>query len=123
VALPGGDFAVDGFDRLVKDLQAAYPFLGPDWARRLVRAYGTEARDILGDAQSAADLGPEFGATLTGAEVRWQMRREYAREAADVVWRRTRLGLKMNDAQIAALDEWMRQERGAVDAAPRAAEG
>jgi hypothetical protein len=29
----------------------------------------------------------------------------------------------MNDAQIAALDEWMRQERGAVDAAPRAAEG
>ncbi|MEQ8901503.1 MAG: glycerol-3-phosphate dehydrogenase [Roseovarius sp.] len=123
VALPGGDFAVDGFDRLVKDLQAAYPFLGPDWARRLVRAYGTEAREILGAAQSASDLGPDFGATLTGAEVRWQMRREYAREAADVVWRRTRLGLKMSKTQIAALDEWMRQERGASDAAPRAAEG
>jgi len=123
VALPGGDFAVDGFDRLVKDLQAAYPFLGPDWARRLVRAYGTEAREILGDAQSASDLGPDFGATLTGAEVRWQMNREYARGAEDVVWRRTRLGLKMSQEQIAALDEWMRQERGAVDAAPRAAEG
>ncbi|GAW33288.1 aerobic glycerol-3-phosphate dehydrogenase [Roseovarius sp. A-2] len=123
VALPGGDFAVDGFDRLVKDLQAAYPFLGPDWARRLVRAYGTEAREILGDAQSASDLGPDFGATLTGAEVRWQMRREFARAAADVVWRRTRLGLKMDEAQIEALDEWMRQERGASDAATCTAEG
>jgi glycerol-3-phosphate dehydrogenase len=36
------------------------------------------------------------------------MRHEYAREAADVVWRRTRLGLKMTGAEIAALDDWMR---------------
>jgi len=25
-----------------------------------------------------------------------------------VVWRRTRLGLRMTEAQIAALDDWMR---------------
>jgi len=43
--------------------------------------------------------------------VRWQMTREHAREAADVVWRRTRLRLKMTDDQIAALDEWMRAAR------------
>ncbi len=107
VALPGGDFAVDGFEALVESLRQGYPFLAPGHARRLVRAYGTEAAKIMGAAKSAADLGRDFGATLTEAEVRWQMRHEYAREAADVVWRRTRLGLKMTRAQIAALDDWM----------------
>ncbi|MGR3548280.1 MAG: glycerol-3-phosphate dehydrogenase [Roseovarius sp.] len=123
VALPGGDFPVDGFDRLTENLHRAYPFLTEAWARRLVRAYGTEAVDILGEAREAADLGPDFGATLTGAEVRWQMDHEYARTAADVVWRRTRLGLKMTEAQIAALDDWMQQERGLDRAAPVAAKG
>ncbi|MFU8776481.1 MAG: glycerol-3-phosphate dehydrogenase [Roseovarius sp.] len=123
VALPGGDFPVDGFDRLTESLHRAYPFLTPAWARRLVRAYGTEALDIMGEAREAADLGPDFGATLTGAEVRWQMDHEFARAAADVVWRRTRLGLKMTEAQIAALDDWMQQERGLNGATPVAAKG
>jgi glycerol-3-phosphate dehydrogenase len=51
------------------------------------------------------------------------MGHEYARAAADVVWRRTRLGLKMTEAQIAALDDWMQQERGLDRAAPVAAKG
>jgi glycerol-3-phosphate dehydrogenase len=123
VALPGGDFAVDGVDRLVKDLQDAHPFLSEPWARRLVRAYGTDAAKIMGEAGAASDLGPDFGATLTGAEVRWQMRHEFAREAADVVWRRTRLGLKMSEAQIAELETWMRQQRAAQTAHPQAAKG
>ncbi|WP_081507613.1 glycerol-3-phosphate dehydrogenase [Roseovarius mucosus] len=123
VALPGGNFPVDGFDSLTESLHRAYPFLTAAGARRLVRAYGTEAQDILGQAREAADLGPDFGAGLTGAEVRWQMDHEYARTAADVVWRRTRLGLKMTEAQIAALDDWMQHERGLDRAAPVAAKG
>ncbi|WP_375552939.1 glycerol-3-phosphate dehydrogenase [Roseovarius mucosus] len=123
VALPGGNFPVDGFDPLTESLRRAYPFLTAAGARRLVRAYGTEAQDILGQAREAADLGPDFGAGLTGAEVRWQMDHEYARTAADVVWRRTRLGLKMTEAQIAALDDWMQHERGLDRAAPVAAKG
>ncbi|MDA3858055.1 MAG: glycerol-3-phosphate dehydrogenase [Roseovarius sp.] len=111
VPLPGGDFAVDGGEALAESLERGYPFLSKAWARRLVRAYGTEAVDILGDAREACALGPDFGATLTGAEVRWQMSREFAREAADVVWRRTRLGLRMSESQIAALESWMTQER------------
>ncbi|MGK8233231.1 glycerol-3-phosphate dehydrogenase [Roseovarius sp. MS2] len=122
-ALPGGNFPVDGFDPLTESLHRAYPFLTAAGARRLVRAYGTEAQDILGQAREAADLGPDFGAGLTGAEVRWQMDHEYARTAADVVWRRTRLGLKMTEAQIAALDDWMQHERGLDRAAPVAAKG
>jgi len=123
VALPGGDFAVDGVDRLVEDLRGTCPFLSAPWARRLVRAYGTEAAQIVSGAREASDLGPDFGATLTGAEVRWQIEHEFAREAADVVWRRTRLGLKMTEGQIAELETWMRQQREAQTARPQAAKG
>ena len=111
VALPGGDFAVDGVGALVDSLLSQHPFLDRDWALRLVRAYGTEAAEILGEARSAEDLGRDFGATLTEAEVSWQMAHEFAREAADIVWRRTRLGLKMTADEIAALDDWMRAAR------------
>jgi glycerol-3-phosphate dehydrogenase len=105
--LPGGNFPVDGVEALIAKLQADHPFLTPVWARRLVRAYGTEAADILGNARSAEDLGRDFGATLTEAEVIWLMQREFARRAADVVWRRSKLGLRLSDDQIATLDAWM----------------
>jgi glycerol-3-phosphate dehydrogenase len=62
---------------------------------------------LLGTAQSAADLGRDFGATLTEAEVRWLMTHEFARAAADIVWRRTKLGLRMTKEQIAELDAYM----------------
>ena len=112
VPLPGGDFPVGEVDRLIGALQAVYPFLTDRWARRLIRAYGTEAAEMLGKATAAADLGRDFGADLTEREVRWLMRREYARGAEDVVWRRSKLGLRMTAGQIAALDRWMQ------DAAP-----
>jgi len=117
VALPGGDFAVDGVDRLIADLCAAYPFLSGPWARRLIRAYGTEAGAVLGAAGSAADLGLDFGATLTAREVDWLMAEEFARRAADVVWRRNKLGLRMTAPQIAALDDWMMARRAEVQLA------
>ena len=64
---------------------------------------------MLKGAQNAADLGIDFGATLTEVEVRWLMTHEFARAAADIVWRRTKLGLRMTAAQIAALQEFMEQ--------------
>ena len=108
VPLPGGDFPVDRFEGLVIELQAEYPFLSEPWARRLARAYGTEAHGLLDGAREAEALGRDFGATLTEAELRWLMEKEWARTAADVVWRRSKLGLRMTEAQIAAVDDWMK---------------
>ncbi|WP_102226278.1 glycerol-3-phosphate dehydrogenase [Acidimangrovimonas sediminis] len=110
VALPGGDFPVDGVAALIDGLLRDYPFLTPAWAKRLVRHYGTEAREILGRAQTAAALGHDFGATLTEAEVRWLVAHEFAMTAEDVVWRRTKLGLRMAPEEIAALDAWMQRQ-------------
>ncbi len=113
VPLPGGDFPVDGVPVLIAGLRDAHPFVSDAWARRLVRAYGTEALDMLGGAKTTADLGRDFGATLTEREVIWLMDREFARSAADIVWRRGKLGLRMDAAQIAALDDWMQARAGA----------
>jgi glycerol-3-phosphate dehydrogenase len=117
VALPGGDFPVDGVADLVARLRIEAPFLSDFWALRLVRAYGTEAFEMIAGAREAADLGHDFGATLTEREVLWLMRQEYARTAEDVVWRRSKLGLRMSKEQIAALDGWMRVHRHASSAA------
>lgn len=108
VPLPGGDFSVADVNTLIAALKQDYPFLTPFWAKRLVRAYGTEAGTVLGGAKTTDDLGQDFGATLTAREVNWLMSREFARCAEDIVWRRSKLGLRMDPDQILALDDWMR---------------
>ena len=107
--LPGGDFPVTGFEAEVSALKRNYPFLNTRLARRLTRLYGTRARVLLGDASSAADLGMDFGADLTEAELRYLIANEWAVTADDVLWRRTKRGLHMDAAQTAALDAWMRE--------------
>ena len=113
VALPGGDFPVDGVAVLIEALRRDYPFLDASWATRLVRAYGTEAWQVLGEAKEAANLGRDFGATLSEAELRWLIEQEYARTAEDVLWRRSKLGLRLEADQVKALEDWMAaQTRG-----------
>ena len=107
VALPGGDFPVDGVATLQQRLRAQYPFLSDRWASRLVKAYGVEAFDVLGDAATAADLGQAFGADLTEREVAWLVEKEFARSADDIVWRRSKLGLKLTTQEIDLLDKWL----------------
>jgi glycerol-3-phosphate dehydrogenase len=101
--LPGGDFGRFDAPALASDLTARYPFLGEVEAHRLIRLYGTSAATFLGDAASAADLGEAFGHGLTAAEIDYLITREWARTAADVLWRRTKLGLHFTDAQTARL--------------------
>ena len=110
VALHGGDFPVDGVDEIIRQLITKFPFLTAPWARRLVKAYGNEAFDVLGAAQLASDLGEDFGASLTAREVTWLMDKEFAQTAEDVVWRRSKLGLRLSPAQIERLQTWMQQQ-------------
>ena len=50
---------------------------------------------------------------LTEAEVAWLVEKEYARSADDVLWRRSKLGLRLTGDQAAALEDWMQGERAA----------
>ncbi len=111
--LPGGDFPMQGFAALTDSTRQRYPFLGEETVRRLARAYGTRATQILNGAKSLADLGKIFGADLSEAEVRYLMRAEWASSAEDVLWRRTKLGLRFSVDQVAELAEFMNQAESA----------
>ena len=110
-ALPGGDFPHDAVPRLIAALEADYPFLPTGQARRLIRTYGTNAAKMLGAAKTLKDLGEDFGAGLTEAEVRWLMEREFAATAEDILWRRTKLGLHMQPEQANRLESWLEDQR------------
>jgi len=105
--LPGGDFVYDGLDTLVERTLRTWPFLRTDHARRLVRAYGSRVERVLENIGRAEDLGTIFGADLTAAEVRYLMRKEWAQTADDVLWRRSKLGLRFSPEQTAALERFM----------------
>ena len=111
--LPGGDFPHDGLEALITQTQKSWPFLTEDHARRLVRAYGTRVGRILGSAKHPDDLGPRLGADLTGAEVRYLMDQERAQAADDVLWRRTKLGLRVSPAEREYLARFMADTNGA----------
>jgi glycerol-3-phosphate dehydrogenase len=113
-ALPGG--AAREPHALAQKLAKDYPFLDSSHASRLAATYGDRAHRILAGARTAADLGMAFGTTLTQAEVRYLKTEEFATTAADVLWRRTKLGLMFSTAEAAALDRFM-----AVGAAPKVA--
>ncbi|MBK8455920.1 MAG: glycerol-3-phosphate dehydrogenase [Phyllobacteriaceae bacterium] len=115
-ALPGGDFPVDAVDARVVGLCVAFPFLAPGHARRLVRLYGTEAHRLLAGVDDASGLGRHFGADLFEVELRWLMDREWAVTAEDVLWRRTKLGLRFSPAETAALDDFIHAARTGVPA-------
>lgn len=108
VALPGGDFGGHDFAGQVAALIEDYPFLSQGWAARLMRLYGTDARRWLGTAVRASDLGRDFGATLTEAELRWLVAEEWAQSGEDVLWRRTKLGLRLDAAAAEAVDQAVR---------------
>jgi len=107
--LPGGDFPARGFEEQVSAIARRYPFLGATLARRLARTYGALVSEVLGAANKREDLGRDFGADLTEAEVRYLVRREWAVSAADIVWRRTKLGLRLSESAIASVDEYLKQ--------------
>ena len=101
--LPGGDFSVDGFETLLVSLRALAPQLSAATVRRLARAYGTEARTIL----AGGDLGTIFGADLGQREVDFLVSKEWARTVEDILWRRSKLGLRFSADETAGLARYL----------------
>ena len=100
--LPGGDFPSTDFERFRRGARAAPIRSSPAGsARRLARAYGTRgaplARRRKAIERSRARLRRR---SLTRREVRYLIEQEWAQTAEDVLWRRSKLGLRMSAAEI-----------------------
>ena len=107
--LLGGDFAGASREQARDALFARYRGLPQETLRGLFRRHGMLAYEVLGDARAAADLGEHFGAELYAREVDYLVAREWARSAEDVLWRRTKAGLHLDDAQREAVARYCAQ--------------
>jgi len=107
VALPGGDLPGGDFEAFVREIQKAYPAFDATFLRRLARRHGTRLGDVLGDAATPDDLGQDFGGGLFAREVDYFVAREWARNAEDILWRRTKAGLHTDAAGRAALAAYL----------------
>jgi len=103
--LPGGDFAVTGQAALAAQVGAEFAFLTKADCARVVAAYGTRAVDWLCAADPARRFGPLFA-----AEVDYAIEHEWATSADDMMWRRSKAGLRMTPAEQSALERYI-QER------------
>jgi glycerol-3-phosphate dehydrogenase len=119
--LPGGDFAVAEVGTLIAQLCQQHPFLDEAWARRLVRAYGTDAFEILGTSTEADHLGEHLGGTVTAAELDWVITHEWVATGADFLWRRSKLGLVVSEDEAAAIDDYVRSRAKPARTAERTA--
>ncbi|MEQ9815000.1 MAG: glycerol-3-phosphate dehydrogenase [Azospirillaceae bacterium] len=114
--LPGGDLP-HGFDAFLADLRQRHPYLGERQSWRYARLYGTLSRHFLDGVTSLDGLGAHFGDDLYTAEVDYLMDREWARTADDALWRRTKLGLRIDPAGRQRLAAYMQARTGTGRAA------
>ncbi|CAN5392901.1 glycerol-3-phosphate dehydrogenase [soil metagenome] len=102
---PGGD--IGAFDPFLVEVRVRYPFLGEARSLRMARAYGSMLFDMIGQA---TDLGEDFGGGLSQVEIDWMITSEWARTVEDVIWRRSKLGLAMDEAQIARIAAYLEEK-------------
>ncbi|WP_340587326.1 glycerol-3-phosphate dehydrogenase [Erythrobacter alti] len=113
--LPGGDIDPQEFDQFVADQRERYPWFPASGVLRLARAYGTRLGRILGEAQRLDDLGEHLGGDLYAAELAYLVREEFVTGADDALWRRSKLGLHLDDAAQSRISQWF-GSRVSVDA-------
>jgi glycerol-3-phosphate dehydrogenase len=105
--LPGGDLPVSAIPEWIADVSQRFPFLDVTLVSRLCRAYGSRVGTVLAGVSTYADLGRDFGEGLSEREVAYLVSAEWAETADDVLWRRSKLGLRFNPQQRAALADYL----------------
>ena len=114
--LPGGDLSAwigapqrpdADFARFTAELERRHPWLSSALAHRLARAYGSRVERVIGHASALHELGAEIAPGLFEAELRYLRREEWARDGDDVLWRRSKLGLHLSEAERQRVAAWL----------------
>jgi glycerol-3-phosphate dehydrogenase len=108
-ALPGGDFNGLDFEGYVASFRSSRAWIPEALARRYVRAYGNRVLRFAGHATSLADLGEQVAPGVYSAELTYLVKEEWALTADDVLWRRSKLGLHLDQDARQAVATWLKQ--------------
>ena len=96
-------------EALSQALQRSHPWLPEGLAERWSHSYGSRTDHLLSGARTLEDLGPLLGADLYAIEVDYLLRHEWAMEAEDILWRRSKLGLLFSAAQQQQLGDYLKR--------------
>lgn len=107
--LPGGDFGAGGIDAYRKAVQVQRPWLPEMQANRYVQLYGTRTDELLKGVESLGQLGALIGADLYQREVDFLRETEWAVTFEDIIWRRSKLGLKLSPVEIGRLQSYLKK--------------
>ena len=99
--LPGSDFT--DREAAKQEFFRRFPQVAPNVLQGVFRRHGVLSTEVLGDG----NLGEYYGAGLTERELGYLMNKEWARSAEDVLWRRTKCGLRMTEAQRKRVEQVM----------------
>lgn len=105
--LIGAHFENKSFTEYKEDYQKNYLWLEEKTKTHYLTTYGTLTEKILLNRYSMSDLGIHFGNTLYQAEVDYLMQEEWAQCAEDILWRRTKLGLRLSAEECSQLESYM----------------
>ena len=105
--LPGGDFGPGGMARYEASLRQRLPWMPQTQLFRYVRYYGTRSEEMLQEIGSVTDLGKRFGADFYEREVNFLMESEWAETVDDLIWRRTKMGLRLSPAEKKDLNRFL----------------
>lgn len=98
-ALPGGGFDQAARDAELQRLYAAHPQLPAAVLHDMFCRHGLAVAAVLADARTVGDLGRDFGGGLYQREAEYFIAHEWAMAADDILWRRSKSGLRMTPAQ------------------------
>ncbi len=99
-ALPGGD--IESLEQFSKLLMQRYAALPPNYLHALAARHGSRAMRVLDGVNTIDDLGQQFGSgavLLSEREIDFCIREEWAHKPDDILWRRSKCGLHMDEAE------------------------
>lgn len=105
--LPGGDLPHTDVAGWLARQQDRYPWMPSALLARYARSYGTRLDRLIGPATALAGLGQEVVPGLYEAELRYLIDVEWARTTEDILWRRSKLRLRLSQTEIGCLAAWL----------------
>lgn len=107
--LPGGDIPNADFERFESECVKRYPWMPKDLLLDYARNYGTCITRLLEGCDSVKSLGQHFGGPLYQCEVDYLIENEWASSAEDILWRRSKKGLHIPEAQHHTLQDYLKK--------------
>ncbi|MEZ9230366.1 glycerol-3-phosphate dehydrogenase [Vibrio amylolyticus] len=108
-ALPGGNFSCSR-EQLASTMHASHPYIPEALLLRYVTQFGTYTWQLLDGVSTLSDLGTCFSEQAHGVyqrEIDYILEHEFAHRLEDVLWRRTKLGLYLDDEQANAIESYV----------------